>query len=348
MTDIRVLIAEDSPTVRWHLKTLLEEAGLRVVGMAQDGEQVVSLVQDLKPDVISMDIRRPRVDGLEATRRIMARYPTPVVIVSGMLDTEIDLSLQALEAGALAVVSKPPDRQNPEFAEKRQQLATMLRAMAGVRVIARREFFRPFEPLLMDVPPARLPRRLTPEIVAIGASTGGPGALHQLLQMFPASFRVPMVIVQHMPHEFIGGLVRWLSSNTPLTVQVAENGMRLLAGKVMIAPGDVHLRVERRGSDLIARLESDRGAYRHQPSVDVLFESVARTCGSAAVGVILTGMGEDGAAGLLTMRQKGAYTFAQDEASSTVFGMPGAAMIRGAVERLEPLANIAPEILKLI
>jgi two-component system, chemotaxis family, protein-glutamate methylesterase/glutaminase len=121
-----------------------------------------------------------------------------------------------------------------------------------------------------------------------------------------------------------------------------------MPGKVIIAPGDAHLRIERRGADLIARLESDRGVYRHQPSVDVLFESVARTCGSAAVGVILTGMGEDGAAGLLTMRQKGAYTFAQDEASSTVFGMPGAAMIRGAVERLEPLANIAPEILKLI
>ncbi len=347
MTDIRVLIAEDSPTVRWHLKTLLEEAGLQVIGMAQDGEQVVSLVQDLKPDVVSMDIRMPRVDGLEATRRIMARTPTPVVIVSGMLDTEIDLSLQALEAGALAVVSKPPDRQNPEFAAKRQQLATMLRAMAGVRVIARREFLRPFV-LPTGSPPPRAPRRLTPELIALGASTGGPGALHQLLQMFPAAVPVPMVVVQHMPHEFIGGLVRWLSSNTSLTVQLAQDGMQLLPGEVAIAPGDAHLLVERRGTELIARLMAEKGPYRYQPSVDVLFESVARVCGSAAIGVIMTGMGEDGAAGLLTMRQKGAYTFAQDEASSTVFGMPGAAFARGAVERLEPLANIAPEILKLI
>jgi two-component system chemotaxis response regulator CheB len=347
MTDIRVLIAEDSPTVRWHLKTLLEEAGLRVVGMAQDGEQVVSMVEDLKPDVISMDIRMPRVDGLEATRRIMARTPTPVVIVSGMLETEIDLSLQALEAGALAVVSKPPDRQNPEFPAKRQQLATMLRAMAGVRVIARREFLRPS--LSSSPPPAaRVSRRMTPEIVAVGASTGGPGALHQLLQMFPANFPLPIAIVQHMPHEFIGGLVRWLSSNTALTVQIAEDEMRLAPGQVVIAPGDVHLKLERRGAELITRLVGEKGPYRYQPSVDVLFESVAKICGSAAVGVILTGMGEDGAAGLLTMRQQGAPTFAQDEASSTVFGMPGAAMMRGAVERLEPLSNIAPEVLKLV
>lgn len=348
---IRVVIAEDSPTVRMYLKMLIEETpDMRVVGVAHNGEEAVTLVQELRPDVVSMDISMPRVDGLEATRRIMTLCPTPVVVVSGMLDMDIDLSLQALQAGALAVVSKPPDRNNPEFPAKRQQLVTTLRAMSGVRVIARREHLWQAEPVVVPALPVvkRAARRSRPELLAIGASTGGPSALHRLLQELPEDFPIPVVIVQHIPHEFIGGLARWLENVTPLEVEVARDGMVLSPGLVVLAPGTAHVLVQRHGMELVVRLLHDQSGYRYQPAVDVLFESVARVCGSAAIGVVLTGMGDDGAVGLLAMRQHGAYTLVQDEASSTVYGMPAAAVARGAAGQIEPLANLAPEIIKLV
>ncbi len=353
--DIRVLIAEDSLTVRLYLKNLIDETpGMRVIGTAGDGEEAIRLAQELRPDVISMDISMPRVDGLEAIRRIMAACPTPVVVVSGLLEVDIELSLQALQAGALAVVSKPPDRNNPEFPLRRQQLVTTLKAMAGVRVISRRDKLtsdesQPFKPT--PKAPAARPiggRRVKPEILVIGASTGGPSALHRLLQSFNGDFPVPVVIAQHMPHEFIAGMARWLNSATQLQVMIAQDGMTLRSGQVVIAPGTAHIALQRHGMHLTVELLPEMGNYRYQPSVDVLFESVARTCGSAAVGVVLTGMGEDGANGLLAMRQQGAYTLAQDEATSTVFGMPRAAIDKGAVEQVEPLTNLAPEILKVI
>jgi two-component system chemotaxis response regulator CheB len=350
--EIRVLLVDDSPTVRLYLKTIIEEtAGMRVVGIAPDGVQAVELAHELRPDVVSMDVRMPQVDGLEATRRIMAQCPTPVVVVSGLLDVDVQLSLNALEAGALAVVSKPPDRQHPEFPTKRQQLITTLKAMAGVRVIARRERLFERSVTLTDytMPQPRRPqRRTTPEVVVIGASTGGPSALHRLVQALPPAFPLPILIVQHMPPEFLAGLARWLDSATELSVSLAQEGQRLRRGEILVAPGHMHTVLVRRGVELIVRGRHEMGNYRYQPAVDVLFASVAQACGSAAIGMILTGMGDDGAAGLLAMRQAGAYTFAQDEASSIVFGMPAAAIGRGAAERIEPLMNLVPEMLKLI
>jgi two-component system chemotaxis response regulator CheB len=348
--EIRILLAEDSATVRRYLISIIEETpGMRVVGEARNGDEVIKMVADLQPDVVSMDIKMPEMDGLEATRRIMASNPTPVVVVSGMLEVDVQLSLQALEAGALAVVGKPPDRKNPAYAAKVRELVMTLRAMAGVKVIARRAFPRPTDETQESGKSHEpQPAVVRPEIIAIGASTGGPSALNRLLKGFPADLSVPIVLVQHMPHEFIPGLARWLDNTTPLRFEIARSGLALMPGTVTIAPGTAHLALLRRGNGLVARLLPDDGTRRYVPSVDVLFDSVAKICGGAAIGVVLTGMGDDGAKGLLAMRTKGAYTFVQDEASCTVFGMPRAAIEKQAAQHIESLENLATKITKLI
>ncbi len=347
---IRVLIADDSPTVRRHLTALVNEAeGLCVVGEARDGEEALLMAEELKPDVISMDIRMPGMDGLEATRRLMSRQPIPVVIVSGLVEREVDLSFHALQAGALAVVEKPPDRRDPLFATKQRQLITTLSAMARVRVVRRWEYLPGQKTAPLEMPRLKTSRlRMQPELVAIGASAGGPGALTVLLRGLPADFPLPVVITQHMPEEFTAGLARWLSKSTALRVQVARENLVLEPGVVHLAPGNAHLSLVRQQGQLRTRLNTAQGNYRYRPSVDVLFTSVAQACGAAGIGIILTGMGDDGAAGLLEMRQAGALTLAQDETSSTVYGMPGAALARGGVEQVLALSNLATTLLNLI
>jgi two-component system chemotaxis response regulator CheB len=343
---IRVLVVEDSPTVRHYLMSLINETpGLEVVGEARNGDEALEMTAELRPDVISMDIRMPGVDGLEATRRIMNRHPTPVVIVSGLLEREVDLSFQALQAGALAVVEKPPYRHDPNFSTKQRQMVNTLTAMARVHVVRRWEN-EPGQNSGVENPSGK--RRITterlrpkPEIIAIGASAGGPGALATLLRNLPVDFSVPIIIAQHIPHEFVNGLARWLGKASPLSIRVASENLVLEPGVVHLAPGFAHGMVARQGDKLVTRLIPEKGPYRYQPSVDVLFESVANVCGPAAVGIVLTGMGDDGAAGLLAMRRAGAHTFAQDEATSTVFGMPQAAIARGAVEHVLALSNLA-------
>jgi two-component system chemotaxis response regulator CheB len=305
-------------------------------------------VETLKPDVVSMDINMPRIDGFEATRRIMAEHPTPVVVVSGLVEKDIDLSFQALEAGALAVVEKPPDRRNPSFHEKQLHLVRTLAAMAGVSVVRRG--------IPVPVPVHEDTRHVVetpvvdtgPEVIAIGASAGGPSALSKLLAALPGDFPVPIVIVQHIPQEFVLGLARWLDKNSPLEVQVAKDGIALEQGVVNLSPGTTHLRIVRRGEALTVRLVPDKGDHRYQPSVDVLFESVAQACGERAIGLILTGMGDDGAAGLLQMRQGGARTLVQDKDSCTVFGMPAAAIECEAAEQIRSLTELPSAIMELL
>ena len=348
LKEVRVLVAEDSSTVRHHLTRMINETpGMRVIGQARDGEEVIAMVDELRPDVISMDISMPRIDGLEATRQIMTRNPTPVVVVTSMIDRDVDLSFHALQAGALAVVGKPPDRNNPAFPDKQRELVKTLRAMSEVRVIHRRRGNHTGRAEAVAKLPAKRPRD-RPEIIAIGASAGGPSALSHILKELPAELSVPIVIAQHMPGDFVRGLARWLNKTTPLEVKLAEDGDVLESGVVNLSPGGRHLTVIRRDGRLITRLLHEKGPYSYQPSVDVLFQSVATSCGLASIGIVLTGMGDDGAAGLLAMYDLGAYTLAQDEQSSTVFGMPGAAIDRGAVADVVPLVNIASAILKLV
>jgi two-component system chemotaxis response regulator CheB len=345
---IRVLLAEDSPTARHHLADILNQTpGMRVIGEARDGAEVLALAEELRPDVISMDIRMPRVDGLEATRQIMARCPTPIVVVSALLDADIDLSFRALQAGALAVVEKPPARHDPTFPDKQRQLVTTLAAMAGLHVVRRWEN-APGRNTVTDTSELTTPATVKPELIAVGASAGGPSALSTLLKGLTADLPVPVVVVQHMLDEFIPGLARWLSDGSPLPVRVASDGLVLEPGIAYLSPGTAHLTVARRGNALVASLVQEQGEYRYRPSVDVLFESVAQVCGQAGIGILLTGMGDDGAAGLLVMRESGARTLAQDKASCTVFGMPAAAIELGAAEQIVPLARLSRVLFKLM
>ena len=346
MTDpIRIILAEDSPTTRRYLSSIIAETpDMQVVGEARTGAEAVMMVAKLKPDVVSMDIQMPDVDGLEATRQIMATHPTPVVVVSGLLDTDVQLSLQALEAGALAVVRKPPERNNPAFIDKKRELLTTLRAMSAVKVISRRSFPSPIDTSEVEAPE---PRR-TPEIIAIAASTGGPSALSRLLSGFPDACPVPIVIAQHMPQEFMQGLVKWLQESTRLKVQLAANGMILKAGHIYVAQGASHLCIQKQGDTLMTKIIPDEQQSRYVPSADLLFQSIAENCEANAIGVILTGMGDDGASGLKAMREAGAHTIVQDEATCTVYGMPRAAIELGAAKYIESLTTIAATVANLL
>jgi two-component system chemotaxis response regulator CheB len=260
------------------------------------------------------------------------------VVVSGLVERDIDLSFQALQAGALAVVEKPLDRSDPGYAAKQRHLVNTLVAMSRVRVVRRWvdvELSAPPSGKIESAPP------LKPEIVAIGSSAGGPSALSILLKEIPAEFPLPIVIAQHMPEGFTAGLARWLDKSTALRVRVAENHEPLEPGVVHLAPGAAHLAVKRKDGKLKVSLIKEQGTHRYQPSVNVLFQSVAESSGKRGIGMVLTGMGDDGAEGLLALRQAGGMTYAQDEASCTVFGMPGAAIDCGAVTHVLGLSNLA-------
>lgn len=346
---IRVLLAEDSPTIRLHLGRMIASApGLQIVGEARDGEEVITLAERLKPDVISMDIQMPIMDGLEATRQIMTRCPTPIVVVSALLDADIDLAFQAIECGALAVVPKPPAGSHPGFPASQRQLISTLIAMSKVSVVRRHQrYFSDIQGAGVPYTTAVRDHQAKIELIALGASAGGPSALSKLLADLPNQFPVPILAVQHMPDEFIPGLVRWLANHIMLPVTIARDGTVLETG-LYLSPGGRHCVVERQGKSLVTRLIKEQNGFRYCPSIDMLFNSVASVCGPSAVGVILTGMGDDGAEGLLALRRAGGRTIAQDQTTSTVFGMPGAALERGGVEHIQPLSQIPRSLMKLV
>lgn len=359
---IRVLIAEDSPTARSHLARIINAApGLQVVGEARDGKEAVEMTASLLPDVISMDIRMPTLDGLEATRRIMAQHPTPIVVVSALLESDIELSFKAIEAGALAVIGKPSARGTEILSDRSRQLTTTLAAMAGVSVVRRwRRESAELKAVSFQFPVPDEHKAIQSEnssliahhplldVIAIGTSAGGPSALSTFLGWMPPDLPIPVLVVQHLPDEFMIGLANWLNEVTPLPVHVAREGMLLEAGNVYLAPGNAHLTVAQSENGLIARLVGAVGDYRYCPSVDVLLESVAAVCGARGAGIILTGMGDDGAAGLKTLRSAGGRTFAQAQQGCTVFGMPSAAIERGGAEHIVTLDGLPAALLKLL
>lgn len=343
---IRILITDDSDVTAQLLAAIFKaEPDMQVVGRARDGREAVTLAHALKPDLITMDIRMPVMDGFDATRMIMTTDPTPIVVISSNVDDEeLRITFRAIDEGALAVIEKPLGPAHQDFLRARRELVETVRAMAEVKVVRRR---RPKPgPRIFRTEVKR--REGGYEVVGIACSTGGPQALATLVSSLPVGFPLPLVVVQHISPGFVGGLADWLQGQTLLDVLVARDGQILQPGVVHIAPDAHHLRVVRASGQLRVSLDDGPPIERFRPSGTVLFDSLVQCCGAGAIGGILTGMGSDGAAGLAALHAAGASTFAQDEASSVVFGMPGTAIALGAVDHVLPLNQISAHLLELV
>lgn len=338
---LRILIIEDSSVVALLLKAIFQQQpDMQVVGHAKDGREGVQMAHDLKPDVITMDIRMPVMDGFEATRMIMNDNPIPIVVVSSSVDNEeLRITFRAIEEGALAVMEKPRGYTHPDFESIRRDLVDTVRAMASVRMFRRQKFERPKDVDIFET--AIHQRTRAYELLAIGCSTGGPQVLHQVFSLLPVGFPVPVVVTQHISKGFVGGLVAWLAGNTLLRVKLAEHGESLMPGCVYFAPDDRHLLVARGPNGLAVQLSDAEPCNGFRPSVSPMFKSIAETCRGRAVGALLTGMGADGADGLLEMRRAGSHTVVQDEKSAVVYGMPGAAIAIDAVDQIVSLDKLS-------
>lgn len=338
---IRVLIVEDSALMRKLLAEILNrDPEIEVVGTAPDPFVARDKIKTLRPDVLTLDVEMPRMDGLTFLDNLMRLRPLPVVMVSSLTAAGAEITLQALQLGAVDFVTKP--RLDPEAGlhHYADELVAKIKVAARARV-RRADLISP-----PPIPPAaRRSLRTTEKIIAIGASTGGTEAIKVVLEHMPAD-APPIVITQHIPAMFSAPFAARMDRCSALTVCEAQDGQPIEPGHCYIAPGDLHLKVARRSDGHYCRLSDAPPENRHRPSVDVLFRSVVDEVGPHAVGALLTGMGDDGARGLLALRQAGARTVAQDEATSVVWGMPGAAVKLTAAERVLPLEHIAAQLLE--
>jgi two-component system, chemotaxis family, protein-glutamate methylesterase/glutaminase len=347
---IRVVVAEDSVTARALLVQLFEsDPDFKVVGEARDGVQALQLTKALRPDVVTMDLSMPRMDGLEATRSIMVEVPTPIVVVSATLEPDdVATSMRAIRAGALTALPKPPGPLAPDGAAARARFLATVRAMASVKVVGHRLNSMVRLPAnaklgaaahVAPYPPARV------HLVALAASTGGPGALRNILDALPYDFPVPVLVVQHLSAGFLDGFVQYLATSCRLQVQIAQEGALLARGNVYVAPEDRHLVVTSTGT---VRTTQDAPVDGFRPSASVMFESVAQAYGRSALAAILTGMGRDGVLGLRRVHELGGRIIAQDEQSCSVFGMPAAAIDEGLADFILPIALVPAKLVELV
>jgi two-component system chemotaxis response regulator CheB len=343
---IRVLIAEDSATCLSLLTEIIgSDSRLQLVATASHGAEAVRITRELRPDVVVMDIHMPVMDGFEATRQIMTDTPTPIVIVSGSIDVkQVAVSMHALRLGALALLPKPSLVGDVDFDEMARQFTSSIHSMAGVRVVRR---WSP-APSTRTPPPPPLAAAAEPrpvELVAIAASTGGPGALYRIFSELPDDWPVPILVVQHIALGFVEGLAVWLDGASKLRVKVATANERMERGTAYLAPDDFHLGLRDKRTLEISSAPPVAG---FRPSGTHLFHSVAKHYGKKALGLVLTGMGDDGVPGLCAMHDAGAQVLAQDEESSVVFGMPGAAVAAGVTDVVLPLDMIAGRLVRLV
>ena len=337
---IRVLIAEDSASVKAYLEYLIKSADdMEVVAVVSNGEEAAQLTCELKPDVVAMDIHMPVMDGYSATRRIMSQCPTPVVIVSSLIHgSDGRETFRIMEVGAVAAVPKPPGPGSAHARQEAEAFIRTLREMAGVKVV---------KPAVVPAPAtvrAVAKKASDYRLVVIGSSTGGPVALQSLLRELPADFPLPIVVVQHISVGFIAGMVKWLAQSCALPISVANAGETAQAGRVYFAPDGAHMGINRQG---VLALNYDPPCHSVRPAVSYLFGSTAQHYGKRAIGVMLTGMGRDGAQEMLAMKNAGAVTLVQDQASCVVYGMPGAAAQLGVGDYHLPPERIGQQLIAL-
>lgn len=343
---VRLLIAEDSALFAEAIRDILEaDPAIRVVGFARNGEQAVSLTESLRPDVVLMDVYMPVLDGLTAVQAIMARCPTPILVMTASPEGPTgSLAFEALSRGAVELVQKPTTWTGTKA--EQEDLRARVKMIASVRVVRITRGTLPAAPERRAVTarPERPDASQRLRVVGIGASTGGPPALAHVLAMLPADFPFAVLVVQHLSAGFDAQLVAWLKQVCAVRVELATAGKQVSAGTVLVAPCDQHMLVEANGAIALSGRPPESG---HRPSIDVLFGSIAMSYGARGVGVEMTGMGADGARGLLEMRTRGAHTMAQDEASSVIFGMPKAAIALGAAKDVLGLDEIGEALCKL-
>jgi len=359
MQKIRVLVVDDSASVRETLAKVLEsDPNIEVVGTAADPFVAAKRIQNEVPDVITLDVEMPRMDGITFLRKIMSQRPIPVVMCSSLTEEGSETLMQALEAGAVDVILKPRIDTAKFLEDSKIRICDVVKAASYARLknlppgrsngSLHRTVQKKLTADAMLPPPAvnsHAMARTTERIICIGASTGGTESLRVVLESLPAD-SPGIVIVQHMPEKFTEAFARRLNGLCDVEVREAADGDSVLRGQVLIAPGNKHMLLQRSGARYFVSVKDGPLVSRHRPSVDVLFRSAARYAGANAVGIIMTGMGDDGARGLLEMKEAGAHTVAQDEATSIVFGMPKEAIARGAADKITPLNHIAGEIVR--
>ncbi|MCQ2978767.1 MAG: chemotaxis response regulator protein-glutamate methylesterase [Clostridia bacterium] len=346
MADVKVFVVDDSALVRKILTTQLAKyPGIEVIGQAADPYEARDKIVVNKPDVMILDIEMPRMDGLTFLAKLMKSFPIPVIIVSSLSKKGSDVAIRALELGAVDVMAKPSGSYS--VVDMVDELVEKIKAASFVSVLSLKKRFEQNQEVITQQTKSNAVFKTTDKIIAIGSSTGGTEAVKDVLVQLPSNMP-PIVVTQHMPPNFTKSWAERLNSMCQMEVREAQQGDEIAPGKVLIAPGGYHMTIKRSGARYYVELNQDEPVWHQRPAVDVMFNSVAKYCGKNAVGVIMTGMGRDGASGLKAMRDAGAYTIGQDEKTSIVYGMPKVAFEEGAVCEQQPLNSIAKRLMELV